>query len=196
MPRQSHQQDLPVADKEITKDTKIEAGDIIRGHVKNVSDKGLFVSLGGEVTAMVMVKNLSDSYLKDWKEHYQVDQVVKGRVVSVADGRIEMNLKPSVVDKDYVPLLTMNDLKEGQVVTGKVRQVEVFGAFIDIDGTANVSGLCHRSEMADKTVKDAKTLYNTGDAVKAIVLKIDLKARRINLGLKPSYFDDDDEMDA
>ena len=186
---------LPVQDKEITKTTKIEVGEILRGRVKNVSDKGLFVSLGGEVTAMVMVKNLSDSYLKDWKEHYQVDQVVKGRVVSVADGRIEMNLKPSVVDKDYVPLLTIDDLKERQVITGKVRQVEVFGAFIDIDGSANVSGLCHRTEMADKAVKDAKTLYSTGDSVKAIVLKVDAKARRINLGLKPSYFDDDDEMD-
>ncbi|KAK3322215.1 hypothetical protein B0H66DRAFT_495043 [Apodospora peruviana] len=186
---------LPVKDKEITKNSKLEVGEIIRGFVKNVSDKGLFISLGGDVIAMAQIKNLSDSYLKDWKDHFQVDQVVKGRIISVADGRIEMSLRPSVVDKDYVPLITVADLKEGQVITGKVRKVEEFGAFIDVDGSANVSGLCHRSEMADKTVKDARTLYNTGDRVKAIVLKVDVNTKRINLGLKPSYFEDDDEDD-
>ncbi|KAK3375401.1 hypothetical protein B0H63DRAFT_503264 [Podospora didyma] len=188
---------LPVKDRELTKNSKLEVGDIIRGFVKNVSDKGLFVLLGGELTAMVQIKNLSDSYLKDWKEHFQVDQVVKGRVISVADGRIEMSLKLSMVDKDYVPLVTISDLKEGQVITGKIRKVEEFGAFIEVDGSANLSGLCHRSEMAEKAVKDARSLYNAGDRVKALVLKVDPSAKRINFGLKPSYFDDadDDSMD-
>ncbi|KAK3302297.1 uncharacterized protein B0T15DRAFT_542562 [Chaetomium strumarium] len=186
---------LPVKDKEVTKSTKLEVGEIIRGFVKNVSDKGLFVSLGGDVVAMVQIKNLSDSYLKDWKEHFQVDQVVKGRIISVADGRIEMSLKPSVVEKDYVPPTTISDLKEGQIVTGKVRKVEEFGAFIDIDRTDNLSGLCHRSEMADRAIKDARTLYNEGDRVKARVLKVDLEKKRISLGLKPSYFKDGEADD-
>ncbi|KAK0674322.1 hypothetical protein QBC41DRAFT_264755 [Cercophora samala] len=186
---------LEVTDKEVTKDTKIAVGDVIRGFVKNVSDKGLFVHLGGDTVAMVQIKNLSDSYLKDWKEHFQVDQLVKGRIISVTNGRFEMSLKPSILSKDYVPPITFSDLKEGQVVTGKVRKVEDFGAFIDIDGSANLSGLCHRSEMADRAIKDAKALYSEGDKVKARVLKVDEKAKRINLGLKPSYFKDDDEMD-
>jgi rRNA biogenesis protein RRP5 len=102
-----------------------------------------------------------------------------------------------VVDKDYVPLTTIAELKEGQTITGKVRKVEEFGAFIDIAGTMNLSGLCHRSEMADRTVKDARTLYNEGDRVKARVLKVDVEKKRINLGLKPSYFKDGeaDDMD-
>ncbi|KAL2135462.1 hypothetical protein VTI74DRAFT_8448 [Chaetomium olivicolor] len=186
---------LPVKDKEVTKSTKLEVGEIIRGFVKNVSDKGLFVSLGGNVVALVKIKNLSDAYLKDWKEHFQVDQVVKGRIISVDDRGVEMTLKPSVVEKDYIPLATIADLKEGQTVTGKVRKVEEFGAFIDIDGSQNLSGLCHRSEMADRAVKDARTLYNEGDRVKARVLKVDLEKKRINLGLKPSYFKDGDADD-
>ncbi|KAJ4304261.1 rRNA biogenesis protein rrp5 [Collariella sp. IMI 366227] len=188
---------LPVKDKEVTKSTKIEVGDIIRGFVKNVSDKGLFVLLGGNVVALVKIKNLSDSYLKDWKEHFQVDQVVKGRIISIDDRGLEMSLKPSVVDKNYVPLKTIADLKEGQTVTGRVRKVEDFGAFIDIDGSQNLSGLCHRSEMADRAVKDARTLYNEGDRVKAKLLKVDVEKKRINLGLKPSYFKDGeaDDMD-
>lgn len=189
---------LPVKDKEVTQNTKLEVGDLVRGFVKNVSDKGLFVTLGGSVTAFVQIKNLSDAYLKYWKEQFQVDQLVKGRIISVSNGRIEMSLKPSVVDKDYVPLTKISDLKEGETVTGRVRKVEEFGAFIDIDGSDNLSGLCHRSEMSDKTVKDARKLYEEGDKVKAKVLKVDINAKRINLGLKPSYFgeqEDENEMD-
>lgn len=188
---------LPVKDKEVTKSTKLEVGEVIRGFVKNVSDKGLFVMLGGEVTAFVQIRNLSDSFLKEWKDHFQVDQLVKGRIIAVNNGRIEMTLKQSQVDKDFVPLITISDLKEGQIVTGKIRKVEDFGAFIQLDGSANLSGLCHRSEMADRAVKDARTLYNEGNKVKAKILKVDEKQKRINLGLKPSYFKDTDdgEMD-
>ncbi|AEO69107.1 uncharacterized protein THITE_2119136 [Thermothielavioides terrestris NRRL 8126] len=186
---------LPVKDKEITKGTKLEVGDVVRGFVRNVSDKGLFVSLGGDAVALVQIKDLSDSYLKDWKEHFQVDQLVKGRIVSVADGRLRMSLKESVVEKDFVKLTTISDLKEGQIVTGRVRKVEEFGAFIAIDRSDNLSGLCHRSEMADRAVKDAKTLYNEGDRVKARVLKVDLEQKRISLGLKPSYFKDGEADD-
>ncbi|RYP47349.1 hypothetical protein DL768_006600 [Monosporascus sp. mg162] len=188
---------LPVKDREITNVSQINNGDVIRGFVKNVSDKGLFVTLGGDVTAMVKISDLSDKFLKDWKDHFQVDQVVKGRITSVdpAVGHIQMSLKPSVVDKSYVPLITYPDLREGQIVTGTVRKVEEFGAFILIDGSANVSGLCHRSEMAEKPVEDARKLLNEGDAVKAIILKLDQQKKRINFGLKPSYFEDDDDSD-
>ncbi|KAH8910006.1 nucleic acid-binding protein [Coniochaeta sp. PMI_546] len=186
---------LPVKDKEITKSTNLQVGEIVRGFVKNVGDKGLFVNLGGDVTAMVWIKNTFDQYVKDWKEHFQVDQVVKGRIISTADGRINLSLKPSDVEKDFVPLIKIEDLKEGQTITGHVKKVEEYGAFIEVDGAANVSGLCHRSEMAEKHVNDARKLYKVGDRVKARVLKVDAKNKKINFGLKPSYFEDDSDSD-
>ncbi|ORY70013.1 uncharacterized protein BCR38DRAFT_520878 [Pseudomassariella vexata] len=192
-----------VKDREFTDVSQVVVGDIVRGFVKNVSDKGLFVTLGGDVTTMVKISDLSDRFLKDWKDSFQVDQIVKGRVTSVDPtvGQIQMNLKPSVVEKDYVPLLNYQDLREAQIVTGKVRKVEEFGAFILVDGSNNVSGLCHRSEMAEKSVDDARKLFSEGDAVKAIILKLDKQKRRINFGLKPSYFegegsDESDDDDA
>ncbi|KAF7545721.1 hypothetical protein G7Z17_g8951 [Cylindrodendrum hubeiense] len=190
---------LPVKDKEINEVSQLNNGDIVRGFVKNVSDKGLFVLLGGQVTALVKISNLSDRFLKEWKDHFQVDQLVKGRVIAVdaITRHVELSLKSSIVDEDYVPLLTLNDIKEGQTVTGKVRKVEEFGAFILIDNSANVSGLCHRSQMAEKAVQDATKLYKEGDAVKARVLEVDIKKRRITFGLKPSLFDDEDsDMDS
>ncbi|KAI1501313.1 hypothetical protein F5X99DRAFT_209366 [Biscogniauxia marginata] len=185
---------LPVKDREITSASQINTGNVIRGFVKNVSDKGLFVSLGGDVTAMVRISDLSDKFLKDWKDEFQVDQLVKGRITSMdpTTGQIQMSLKASAVEKDFVPLINYHDLREGQVVTGKVRKVQDFGAFILIDNSANVSGLCHRSEMAEKLVEDARKLFNEGDTVKAIILSLDKQKKRICFGLKRSYFEDSD----
>ncbi|EHK17644.1 uncharacterized protein TRIVIDRAFT_76054 [Trichoderma virens Gv29-8] len=185
---------LPVADKEISKITQLATGDIVRGFVKNVADKGLFVLLGGQVTAFVKISNLSDRFLKEWKDSFQIDQLVKGRIISLdaATSQLELSLKSSVVDEDYTPPLGYNDIKEGQIVTGVVRKVEEFGAFILVDNSANVSGLCHRSQMADNAVKDATKLYKEGDKVKARVLEVDVSKRRISFGLKPSFFEDED----
>ncbi|KAI8717856.1 hypothetical protein NCS52_00862700 [Fusarium sp. LHS14.1] len=189
---------LTVKDKEISNISNVNPGDLVRGFVKNVSDKGLFVLLGGQVTGLVKISNLSDRYLKDWKDNFQVDQLVKARVIAVdrEAKRVELSLKSSIVDQDYTPPLTFNDVKQGQVVTGKVRKVEDFGAFILVDNSDNISGLCHRSQMAEKPVADATKLYKEGDAVKARILEIDTKKRRISFGLKPSLFEDEDtDMD-
>ncbi|KAK1975627.1 S1 RNA binding domain-containing protein [Colletotrichum cereale] len=187
----------PVTDREITKLSQISSGDIIRGFVKNVTDKGVFVQLGGAVSALVKISNLSDRYIKDWKGNFQVDQLVKGRVINVdpAINQVELSLKASVVEKDYTPLVTYKDMKEGQIVTGKVRKVEEFGAFIVVDNSHNVSGLCHRSEMAEKPVEDARRLYSEGDVVKAKILSVDDEKRRITFSLRPSHFDEDSDME-
>ncbi|KAI3337424.1 nucleic acid-binding protein [Xylariaceae sp. AK1471] len=183
-----------IKDREITGLAQLNVGDVIRGFVKNVSEKGLFVGLGGDVTAMVRISDLSDRFIKEWKDEFQVDQLVKGRITLVdsTTGQIQMSLKSSVVEKDFVPLTNYQDLRAGQVITGMVRKVEDFGAFILIDGSANVSGLCHRSEMAEKPLQDARKLLSEGDAVKAIILDLDPKKKRVSFGLKPSYFEDGD----
>ncbi|PQE33437.1 rRNA biogenesis rrp5 protein [Rutstroemia sp. NJR-2017a WRK4] len=193
----------PVKDPEVSSISQLKVNDTVRGFVKHVADKGLFVNLGGNVTAYVRISDLSDSYIKDWKSEFQVDQLVKGKVVAIDENlsHIQLSLKLSVIDNDYVAPLTFNDIKIGQVITGKIRKVEDFGVFIVIDGSANVSGLCHQSEMAEKRVHDVKKLYSEGDEVKAIVLRMDPDKKRISFGMKASYFgeaaesDDDSEDD-
>ena len=192
---------LPVEDPEISSISQMKVNDVVRGFVKNVSDKGLFINLGGELTAHVRVADLSDSYIKDWKASFEVDQLVKGKITAVDENlnHIQMSLKASVLDKNYVPLTTFSDIKVGQTITGKIRKVEDFGVFIVVDNSNNVSGLCHQSEMAEKRVYNVKKLYDEGDAVKAYVLKIDPEKKRISFSLKASHFEDgmdlEDESD-
>ncbi|EHK96666.1 putative rRNA biogenesis protein rrp5 [Glarea lozoyensis 74030] len=184
---------LPVEDPEFTSISQLKANDVVRGFVKSVAKMGLFVNIGGNLTAFVRVSDLSDSYIKDWQSEFEVDQLVKGKITQVDANlnQIQMSLKSSVLDKNYVAPITFADLSVGQIVTGKIRKVEDFGVFIVLDNSMNVSGLCHQSEMADKRVHDVKKLYEEGDAVKAKVIKIDSEKKRISLGLKAKYFDDD-----
>ncbi|QSZ37176.1 hypothetical protein DSL72_009270 [Monilinia vaccinii-corymbosi] len=181
-----------VQDPEISSISQLKVNDIVRGFVKHIADKGLFVNLGGNVTAYVKISDLSDSYIKDWKSQFQVDQLVKGKVTVVDEvlNHIQLSLKRSVIDKDYVAPLTFKDIQVDQVITGKIRKVEDFGVFIVVDGSANVSGLCHQNEMAEKRVQDVKKLYSEGDQVKAIVLNIVPEKKRISFSMKASHFDD------
>lgn len=189
---------LPVEDREINAVSDLKVNDVVRGFVKNVADNGLFVCLATNVTAFVRVSDLSDLFLKDWKSEYEIDQLVKGKVIQIDKdlNHVQMTLKKSHIDKDYKPPLTFNDMTVGQIVTGKVRKVEHFGVFIVIDNSANVSGLCHKSQMADGKAPDPNKLYDEGDLVKAKILKIDRESRRISLGLKASFFDAEVDSDA
>ncbi|EME86351.1 uncharacterized protein MYCFIDRAFT_45277 [Pseudocercospora fijiensis CIRAD86] len=188
---------LPVKDAHITEASQLKPGAIVRGFVKRVAEKGIFVSLGSRVDALVHISDLSDQFVKDWPSIYEVNQLVQGRVVTVdaASGQVQLSLKRSHVDNDYQPPMTIHDLKQGMTVTGKVRKVEDFGAFVDIDNTQpRLSGLCHRSEVAAKRIEDVRKHYSSGDVVKAKVLSVDPDSRKISLGLKASYFSNEAEI--
>ena len=197
---------LAVQDPEIMSVRQLNVNDIRRGFISNVDDKGVFVALGQNVTAYVRVTNLSDSYLKEWKDHFQRNQLVEGKIIFVDKdaGNVQMSLKASMLNADYVAPLSLADLKSGDIVTGKVAQVKDFGVFIVVDNSMNIRGLCHRSEIAEQRIEDATKLFTEGDAVKAKVLNIDMADRKINFGLKASYFaesgdneekDNDDESE-
>ncbi|KAK6429466.1 rRNA biogenesis protein rrp5 [Oleoguttula sp. CCFEE 5521] len=185
---------LPVKDPQVPNISSLKAGDIVRGFVKHISEKGIIASLSATVDAFIRVADLSDLYIKNWQTHLALDQLVRGRIISVdpATKHIQLSLKQSQIDPNYIPPLQFNDIKTGMIVTGKVRKVEDYGAFVDLDNSQpRLSGLCHRSEVADKFIKDVRTLYEIGDVVKAKVLKVEKEGKKISLGLKARYFKDD-----
>ncbi|KAL9100926.1 MAG: hypothetical protein Q9163_003762 [Psora crenata] len=182
---------LLVEDPDITSISQLKVDNIRRGFINNVNDNGLFISLSHDVTAFCRVADLSDLYIKDWKSEFEVDQLVKGKVIAIdsTSGHVQMSLKQSHLDRAYKPPLSFNDVKVGQVVTGKVRKVEDFGVFVVFDNSANVSGLCHKSNMSDQASVDPNKLFEEGDAVQAKILSINKERRQISLGLKASYFE-------
>lgn len=186
---------LPVKDAEVHNIRDVKDRELRRGFVKNVSDKGLFVTLGPNVTAWVKVSDLADTFLKEWKPKFQVDQVVEGRIVAVDYplGHIQMSLRPSAISGKVPERQSgLGDFTKGQIITGKIKKVAEYGVFVSIDGS-NVSGLCHKTQIADRKVEDISKLYAEGDPVKAKILSVDMETRRISFGLKASYFKDDED---
>lgn len=184
---------LDVKDPEVSLQ-QIQVNDVRRGFISNVSEKGVFITLAQGLTAFVRVTNLSDDYLKDWKNEFQKDQLVRGKIIAVDkdSGHVQMSLRKSHVENDYRPPVSFHDMKVGQIVRAKVAKIETFGIFIVVENSENVRGLCHRSEIAEKRIEDVtKAGFTEGDMVKAKVLKIDSKEKRINFGIKASYFQDE-----
>lgn len=182
-------------DPEINSVKDLTVGQTLRGYIRNVADQGLFVELGRDVVARVKIGETSDAFIKEWKTGFSVDQLVSGKVIAIdaKSKRVEFSLKKNA--KVRAVQSGLSDLAAGQVVEGTVKKIEDFGIFIQVNAVAGVSGLCHKSEIADKAIKDINAVYSVGDLVKAKILDINLEKRRISFGLKASYFSDLDDAD-
>ncbi|CAH0518276.1 unnamed protein product [Peronospora belbahrii] len=172
-------------------------GDLVPGIVATTTTSGCFVRLDRHTTARVMLRDLSDDFVKDPQTGFPVGKLVAGRVTKKSDRGLELRLKTSVVSED-VSMLKWNDLKEGLTIKGTITKVQAYGVFVRIE-KSTISGLCHISEIADeKVMQPLDQIFSQGDYVKAKVLKVE--NRRVSFGLKPSYFADeesssDDESD-
>lgn len=184
----------PVKDPDISSISQLKVNDVYRGFIKNVADNGVFVSLASNLTAYIRITDLSDSYLKDWKASFEIDQLIEGKIIAVdvALNHIQMSLRESHMKSEYKPPLTFADLKAGEAVPGKIKAVAEYGVFVAVDNSTNISGLCHRSQLSDQPGANPMKLFEEGDVVKAMILKVDPNSRKISFGLKASYFANDD----
>ncbi len=159
---------------------------LVQGYVKAVTKKGCFVSLSRSLEARVLLKDLSDRFIRDVNAKFPPGTLVLARVIKLdqTHGHVDISLKKSVVAPSKDPL-TFEQLAVNGLVKGKVTQVKEFGLFIKLRNST-LTGLCHISQVADVEIKTLEKHYEVGDRVKAVVLKLDNEKKRISLGLKPS----------
>ncbi|GMM31738.1 Rrp5 protein [Martiniozyma asiatica (nom. inval.)] len=176
---------------------ELERGSVVRGFITKIINSGLIVSLGHGLVALVRVSDLSDAFVKDWKSIFTLHQVVKGKILSSeGNGRILMTLKNSIVQGDLKDVKSFDLIKEEEIYEGTVKKALEFGVFIALDGTNGISGLCHRSEISDSKIDNCEDLFAPGDRVKVKVLKVDTESKKLSLGMKASYFMDEQSSDA
>lgn len=177
----------------------------VRGFVRGISDNGLFVDIGKNLTARVQIKELFDEYVKDWKPKFTLGQVVEGKIVSTtpAKNQIEMTLRKTASSKKAAkeskePSITFEGLSVGEVIKGVIKRLEAYGAFIRVEGST-VSGLCHKSKIVDeKNNSKWNEGLNVGDKVRAKIIELDVEKHKIAFSMKSSDLpeeEDDDEDD-
>ncbi|KAG8219657.1 hypothetical protein J3R82DRAFT_612 [Butyriboletus roseoflavus] len=184
-------------DREINSIDDLKVGDAVRGFIKSVAEHGVFVMLGRGIDARVQIKELFDAYIKDWKGRFVVNQLVRGRILNVdtASKKVEMTFRSGDLTRAPPNSVTLSDLREGQKVVGRVKRIEQYGIFIEIEGS-KISGLCHKSQISDNKDADvtiALRMFCEGDRVRAFIISRDLEKKQLSLGLKPSYFTGDED---
>ncbi len=160
---------------------QIEEDIIVEGQIKNLTDYGAFVDLGG-IDGLLHVTDMSWGRLQNPAEAFKVGDTVQVKVLRFDRGRERVSLGYKQLLPD--PWETIEErFPPGTRMTGKIASVTDYGAFVELE--PGVEGLVHVSEMSwSKRVKHPSKLVNPGDTVEVEVLGVDPKARRISLGMK------------
>lgn len=159
----------------------LSEGQIVEGTVKNITDYGAFIDLGG-VDGLLHVTDISWKRINNPAEVLSVGQKVKVQITKFnpESGRISLGIKQMEND----PWIGINErYAVGQTVKGKISNITDYGAFIEIE--PGIEGLVHVSEMSwtKKNIHPGK-LVTLGQEVEATILEVDESKRRISLGMK------------
>lgn len=159
----------------------LKEGAVMEGVVKNLTDYGAFVDLGG-VDGLLHVTDMSWGRVQNPNGLFEVGQTVKVVVLKYdqENERVSLGMKQTQEDPWQ---MAQKDFPVGVRVKGKVVSLTDYGAFIELK--PGVEGLIHVSEMSwTKRVKHPSKIVNIGDEVDALVLDIDQENKRISLGMK------------
>ena len=159
----------------------LQEGQVLQGIVKNITDYGAFVDLGG-VDGLLHVTDISWKRINHPSEALQMGEAVQVKVIKFNDEtqRISLGIKQLTED----PWLKVIDrFPVGSKMTGVVTNITDYGSFVELED--GIEGLVHVSEMSwtKKNVHPGK-IVSTSEKVEVIVLEIDVSKRRISLGIK------------
>lgn len=159
----------------------IKEGDSIKGVVKNLTDYGAFIDLGG-IDGLLHITDMSWKRIKHPGEILSIGDEVKVKVLKIDRENVRVSLGLKQLGGD--PWLYISDrYPVGSKITGRVTNITDYGCFVEIE--EGIEGLVHVSEMdwTNKNVNPNKVVH-LGQEVEVMVLDVDAERRRISLGIK------------
>jgi small subunit ribosomal protein S1 len=160
---------------------KIKEGAILNGMVKNLTDYGAFIDLGG-VDGLLHVTDISWGRLVQPHEHLKCGDIIKVKVLRY-DKKLEkvsLGIK-QICDDPW--MISIKELQIGTRIIGKVVSITDYGVFVEIK--PGIEGLIHISEISwNKRIKHPSMVVNKGEDICVVLLDIDLETKRISLGMK------------
>ena len=172
--------------------SKLEIGSIMEGRVKNITDFGVFIDLGG-IDGLLHITDLSWGRVNHPSELIGLDDNLTVKIIDFDKDkkRVSLGLKqltphPWENVKESYP----KDTK----ISGKIVSMTNYGAFVEIE--PGIEGLIHVSEMSwTRHVKNPSEMFSLGDEIEAIVLAVDTEERKISLGAKQLQADPWDQIE-
>ena len=161
--------------------TKLVAGNILKGVVKNITDYGAFVDLGG-IDGLLHITDMSWGRISHPTEILDIGDEIDVAVLNFDPERerVSLGYKQRMPD----PWVGVSEkYPAGARIPGKVVSLTNYGAFVELE--AGVEGLVHISEMSwRKRIQHPSKLLEVGDEVDVVILDVDEDSRRISLGMK------------
>ncbi len=161
--------------------SSINEGQVLEGIVKNITEYGIFVDLGG-VDGLLHITDISWGRVKHPSEMFTVGDKINVKVLSfdLEKERVSLGMKQLTPDPWTV---ATEKYAVGAKVNGKVVSLTDYGAFVELE--EGVEGLIHVSEMSwTRKVRHPSKVVSTGEIVEAVVLDLKPESRRISLGMK------------
>lgn len=156
----------------------LKEGDIVEGTVKNVTDFGAFIDLGG-VDGLLHISEMSWGRVENPKKVFEVGKAIKVLVKEIAGSKVALSLKFDDMNpwKDAAEKYAV-----GNTVTGKVARMADFGAFIELE--TGVDALLHVSQISKEHVEKPADVLKIGDEVTAKVVDFNEADKKISLSVK------------
>ena len=157
---------------------KIKVGDIVEGTVKNVTDFGAFIDLGG-VDCLLHISEMSWGRVENPKKVFKVGETLKVLIKDIDGTKVALSLKfdDSNPWKDAATKYAV-----GNVVTGKVARMTDFGAFVELE--PGIDALLHVSQIAKEHIEKPSDVLSVGQEVTAKVVDFNEEGKKISLSIK------------
>lgn len=159
----------------------IEEGKVMEGTIKNITDYGIFVDLGG-LDGLLHVTDLSWGRITRPADHFAKGQRIQVKVLSFdrEKERVSIGLKQLMEN----PWGKIKDrYASGMIVSGKVVNIKDYGVFVEIE--PGLEGLVHVSEMSwSREIRHPSKVVSVGEAISVMILDINHETKRISLGIK------------
>lgn len=157
---------------------RINVGDTVEGKVKNVTDFGAFIDLGG-ADGLLHISEMSWGRVDNPKKHFSVGQEVKALIKDIQGEKIALSLK----FENTNPWLTADEkYAVGNVVNGRVARMTDFGAFVELE--PGVDALLHVSQIAREHIEKPSSVLSIGQEIEAKVVDFRLEEKKISLSIK------------
>lgn len=164
---------------------ELAVGKIFDGVVSGLSSYGLFVTIGGTVEGLVHISELTYGHVNDVNRLGKVGDKMKVKVIGLENGKISLSAKQIKEDPwASIP----RKLKQGDIVDGEVIRFVPYGVFVRVFD--DINGLIHLSELSQKAIHNPNEIVKLGQIVRAKVILLDTRKRKIGLSVKALQMSD------
>ena len=168
---------------------RIHTGDVIDGVVKNVTDFGAFIDLGG-ADGLLHISEMSWGRVENPKKVFKIGETVKVFIKEINDTKIALSMK---FDDENPWMNAEERFAVGTIVTGVVARMTEFGAFVEL--AKGVDALLHVSQISKEHVEKPSDVLSIGQEVEAKIVDFNESDKKISLSIKAMYETDEDQVD-